>query len=194
MSDTLFTKFLSHFQTGVMKPNRYEIEFRLPNGVAGAGGFIDPDATSGANRSTESVYNSVGGVNIKCHTCTLPQRSLRTYTHFQNSAPFEVPYTAVYDPVTFMFYSDHRMDTRRYIEGWQRTVVNNRSNTLNFYKEFVSDVKIYTLDTTDRRTYGITLVNAFPLAVGAIDLAYSNVDNPINVACTLAFKRWDPIR
>lgn len=190
----LFEKFLAHFQHGVGKPNRFEVVLNLPSGVQRKDYYVDDMALKSNLREVGTKLNSQGGVNIKCHTVTFPQRSLRTYTHNQNSAPFEVPFTAVYDPVTMMFYSDGFMDTREFLENWQFTVVNGQSNTLNFYKEFVSDVELYVLDETDVRTYGVRLINAFPIAVGAVDFAYSNFDNPTVITATFAYKRWEKIK
>lgn len=187
---------MSHFKNGMSKPNRFEAVFNLPPGVSGLGSgnnFVDPDAFSSRLRSAEQKYNLVGGINIKCHTATLPQRSIRTYVHNQNSAPFEVPYTSAYDPVTLMFYADGNLDTRVYMERWQQTVVNTKSNTLNFYDEFVSDIRIYVLNEADKRTYGIKLEKAWPLSVGAVDWSYSNIDNATTVVATFAYKRWERI-
>lgn len=193
MTTALYTKFLSHFKTGVSTPNRFEIELSLPRGVSTFDDFIDPEAQSFSLATAQRRMNGLGGINIKCHTITFPMRSIRTHTHTQNSAPFEVPFTASYDPVTFIFYADGNMDTRVYLENWQRTVVNNGSNTLNFYNEFVSDIKMYALDKQDKRTYGVQLEKAYPVSVGAVDFAYSNFDNTTNVTCTFIYKKWTRI-
>lgn len=193
MTTALYSKFLAHFKDGISTPNRFEVEFNLPKGVPSFGDFIDPEAQSFSLANTQRKLNGNGGINIKCHTITFPMRSVRTYTHTQNSAPFEVPFTASYDPVTFIFYADGNMDTRVFLENWQRTVVNNNSNTLNFYNEFVSDIRLYALDKQDKKTYGVKLEKAYPVSVGAVDFAYSNFDNITNVTCTFAYKKWTRI-
>lgn len=194
MTSALYSKFLSHFKNGVSHPNRFEVEFNLPPGVSTFADFIDEEAQSFSLASTNRRLNGQGGINIKCHTVTLPTRGTRTTTHTMNSAPFEIPFSASYDPVTFMFYADGTLDTRVFLENWQMAVVNNRSNTLNFYYEFVSDVRIFALDKQDKRQYGVRLINAYPTAIGAVDYSYSNFDNATTITCTFQYKRWERIK
>lgn len=186
----LYTEFLSHFNRGIMKPNRYEVEFNLPPGVASNASFVRNESRAGNIRVQENIFNSQGGINIKCHTALFPQRTLATSERLQNSAPFRTPYSSNYDPITFSFYADGTADTRRYFELWQNTVINVHSNTLNFYREYVSDISIWNLDESGKRTYGIKCIEAYPLAVGPSDISYSNQNNFQTVVATFSYRRW----
>jgi hypothetical protein len=70
------------------------------------------------------------------------------------------------------------------------TVMNLTSNTTNYYDEFVSDVNIITMDREGKDTYRVTLLEAFPLNIGAVDLAYSNMNSVAIINVTMAFKYW----
>lgn len=194
MSTPVYQEFLSHFTNGVMRPNRYHVEFNLPPGVLGEqNGFVHPSVTVGAIRARDFAMNSVGSINIKCHTAMFPQRSLATSERLQNSSPFRTPYSANYDPVTFSFYADGRADTRRYLDLWQNTVINVGSNTLNFYNEFVSDIRMWNVNEAGRRTYGVRLFEAYPLAVGALDISFANMNNFQNIISSFAYRRWETL-
>lgn len=186
--------FLSHFKRGVMKPNLYEVVFRLPRGVVPSG---DPVAEQGILAPTmmavQNLMNGVGSINIKCHTATFPQRTLQTFEIKQNTTPFRAPFSAIYDPVTFSFYSNANGDTRAYFDIWQRAVFNVRSNTMNFYKEFTSDIELYVHNDAGARTYGVKLFEAWPLSVGPLDVSYSQVDNYQSVVTTIAYRRWEQL-
>lgn len=188
--NSLYEQFLSHFRQGVMKPNKYEIYFTLPAGVNSSFNFVHPVARNGVVRAKDFLMNSTGSINIKCHTALFPQRTLATAERLQNSSPFRVPYSSNYDPITLSFYADGTADTRRYFDVWQNIVINVDSNTLNFYDEFTSDIFIWNLDDAGRRTYGIQCIEAYPLAVGASDISYSNQNNFQNVTVTLNYRRW----
>lgn len=194
-SDTLYMKFLSHFKTGVMRPNKYEIKFNLPTGVATLkrDGNPDPRVLSGAMAAQQMLYNGDGGINIKCHTTNFPQRNLVTSERLQNSSAFRVPYTQAYDPVTFSFYADATADTRRYFDLWQNSVINVRSNTLNYYYEFTANVEMWNLDEAGNRTYGVRLEEAYPIAVGAMDVAFGNSGTFQTITTTLQYRRWSQI-
>ncbi|WEM34530.1 baseplate wedge protein [Xanthomonas phage X1] len=189
-NETLYMKFLSHFQRGVMRPNKYLIRFVLPEGVSGSADFIDARVRRGRLQLEEARFNGIGSINIKCHTANFPQRNLVTSERAQNSSSFRVPYTQAYDPVTFSFYADADADTRRYFDLWQNTVINVRSNTLNFYNEFTANVEMWNLNEMDQPTYGVRLEEAYPIAVGAMDIAYGNSGTYQTVTTTLQYRRW----
>lgn len=194
MTISVYSQFLSHFKNGVMKPNRYEVEFNLPQGVSGTAIDLSKRDVREANiRKIENSLNGVGGINIKCHTAMYPQRSLSTTERLQNSAPFRTPYSSNYDPITFSFYADGTGDTRRYFDLWQNTVINVKTNTLNFYDEYVSDLRIWTLNEAGVRTYGVVCREAYPLAIGAVDISYSNQNNFQNIVATFTYRRWEEL-
>lgn len=189
-----YTDFLSKFRDGVSRPNRYRVEFTLPRGVGlGAGEIgVNDDARAGNITQLQQYFNQNGAIDVKCHTMTMPQRSLLTTEQRQNSAPFRTPYSATYDPVTFSFYSDPYLDTRDYFEVWQSAVVNLGTNTMNFYDEYVSDIKMVMLDMYGNDAYRVTLYEAYPLNVGMVDASYSQVNTLTTCTVTMAFKSWSP--
>lgn len=190
MNETLYLKFLSHFQRGLMRPNKYLIKFNLPGGVDAANTFVDERARKGRIQLEEAHYNSIGSINIKCHTANFPQRNLMTAERLQNSSAFRVPYSQAYDPVTFSFYSDADGDVRRYFDLWQNTVINVRSNTLNFYNEFTSGIEMWSLNEAEQPTYGVRLEEAYPIAVGSVDISYGNINAYQTITTTIQFRRW----
>lgn len=191
--DMSVSAFLAHFEKGVARSNKFRVEFILPKGVPADTVGVNTDATAGQIQQLQNYFNSSrGAVNIKCHTATFPQRSLLTSGLNQNSAEFRIPYSATYDPVTFSFYANSEMDTRDYFEVWQSAVCNFSNNTMNFLEEYVSDVNIISLDATGNDAYGVTLFEAYPINIGAIDVAYANMDSYQNTMVTMSYKSWLP--
>ena len=202
--------FLAKFKNGIAKPNRYRVEFGMPQGVRmptewsvgdifSGGQFSDmaqgalggnPFALFSEIPRLGSVLNANGSIDIKCHTMTMPQRSLMTYEHKQNSAPVRFPYSSTYDPVTFSFYADTQYDTRQFFEVWQSAVMNFGTNTVNFYDEYKSDIHMYTLDDYGNDAYKVTLFDAYPLNIGIVDLSYSQANNYQSVTVTMSYRHW----
>lgn len=190
-----FWDFLSHFSQGFAQQSRYRVEFTLPSGVNLAAGTIgvNTESTIGNIQQIQNQFNAKGGINIKCHSMTFPQRSLMTYEHKQNSAPFRIPYSSTYDPVTFGFYADAQLDTRDYFDIWQAAVVNVGTNTINFYDEYVSDIKMWALDNQGNDSYGVILYEAWPLNIGTIDYAYAASNSYQTSTVTMSYKTWQPV-
>lgn len=187
--------FLSHFKSGVMKSNRFRLEFSLPRGVSGSTGMysVNNSAMAGAMRSSEQGFNGRGSINLKCHTVSMPMRSLSTMEFKSNSTLFKVPLGTSYDPISLTFYADGNMDSREYFELWQSSVMNFGNNTLNFYNEYVSDVKIYMQNESGADVYGIILFECFPISIGMVDVSYASTNMPLNIQIMLSYKSWVPM-
>jgi len=185
---------ISQLKKGIARKNRYRVVFSLPNGVIGGPAFVNANSREGAITQIQQQMNPAtnGTVNIMCNTMNLPQRSLLTYDMTQNSAPFGVPYSASYDPITFTFYADSTLNTKKYFEIWQSTVVNFSNNTMNYPSEYVSDIQIWTLDVAGNDQYGITLKEAWPVTIGSLDYGYADNDSTQIVSVTMRYKAWIP--
>lgn len=186
-------EFLANFKNGVMKSNRFRVEFNLPTGVVGGSVAVNVNAKSGAIKSANSSFNGKSSINIKCHTATFPQRILQTLDFRCNSVQFKVPYTASYDGVSLSFYADGNMDSREYFELWQSAIMNFGNNTANFYNEYVSDIKLYIQNDAGDDTYGIILYECFPMQISAFDTAYGMHGTPLSIQVLFSFKSWLPL-
>ncbi len=166
----------------------------MPRGVRLAANSMGSniDAIEGNISVLGAALNANSSIDIKCHTMTMPQRSLMTYEHKQNFAPVRLPYSAAYDPVTFSFYADSRYDTRTFFETWQSAVMNFGTNTVNFYDEYKADIHMYTLNDYGEDAYKVTLFDAYPLNIGVVDLSYSQSNNYQTITVTMSFRYWTP--
>jgi len=188
-------EFMSYFKAGPGRPNRFRVELNLPAGVDTSVGdsfsFVNSSAQTGQITSTQSKYNSGrGAINIMCNQATFPQRTLLTWELNQNSASFKTPYSYEYDPITFSFYADSNLNTRKYFEIWQSAVANIQNNTMNYMSEFVSPVTIYQMDTAGNDTYSVQLIDAWPITVGSVDLSMANSNQIHNITVTMAYRTY----
>jgi len=182
--------FLSAASAGLARPNKYEIELTLPPGIQSAWDGVSLNSTAGVIGSVGMRLNSNGALNMMCHTVTMPQRSLMTTDLRQYGSPYKVPHSQSYDTIALSFYARPELQERKFFETWQQTVVNITSNTMNFYYEYVSDVKIHQLDAKGNRTYSIIAYEAYPLSVGVVDYSYSSMNAIQNITAVLTFKHW----
>ena len=187
-------EFLSRFRGGVSQSNRYAVKFFLPRGVNLSSGQLsaNADALRGNISGMQNYFNSKEQINVKCHTASMPGREMMSFDHRMNSAPFKIPYSAGYGPVSFSFYADSELDTRDYFDVWQSAVVNIATNTMNFPEDYVSDLEITTLDRTGEPRYGVTLYEAWPSDVSEIQLGYADQDQPTVVTVSMEYKYWAP--
>lgn len=185
-------RFLSLFKNDVFRGNRFLIEMSLPPGISPDAIGGNRNAFTGNIQRIDRALNSNGRVSLKCHTATYPQRSLLTSEINQNSAAWRIPYSASYDPITFSFYADGHLDTRRYFELWQSASCNFSNNTMNFLSEYCSDVQMFVLDRQGNKQYHVTLIEAWVMNVGSFDVSYASQNIAQTITVTFAYKQWVP--
>ena len=193
--DNSIYDYMAHFKNGVMKSSRFRAEFNLPRGVSGGGSTheVNTNALASKIKGVESTLNKNGSVNVKCNLATFPERSLQTIDFKSNSVNFKMPWSTSYQPISLSFYADGNLDSREYFELWQSCVMNFGNNTMNFYNEYVSDVKLYLQNDSGADAYGIILYEAYPVNIGLMDISYGNSSTVLNVMITLSFKSWLPL-
>lgn len=178
--------FLTSFENGIAKPTKYRLEMSLPKGAVG--NMVNIESRAGNIRAVERDLNRKDSVSIKCHTMTIPRRGFSTFEVTQNNIKFKMPYGISYEPVTFSFYADANLDTLRYFEIWQASIMNYGDNTINFFDEYTSDVSLFILDDEGNDVYNVKLIQTYPTNLAPIELAYSNVNNLLNVSVTFNYR------
>ncbi|MDD5151911.1 MAG: hypothetical protein PHC28_15765 [Flavobacterium sp.] len=166
---------------------------KLLSGLTGQNDLAGTNSNSGQSkiRYIENNINDNGLISLYCESCSMPGRTLLTYDHRQLSTPYRVPYSqSPYDPITMSFLTDSDFNTRTYFETWQGAVLNVGSNTVNYYDEFVSDMRIILINTDGYDSeYYVDLFECFPITIGQVDLGYANGDIA-KIPITFSYKYW----
>jgi hypothetical protein len=136
------------------------------------------------------ALNNQGAVQIACNSCTMPGRTLMHYPHTQHAAPFNVPYSQQYDPITFTFYTNRELNQRRFFDIWQTSVININDNSLNFFEEYTQDMWIWQLDRQGEKTYGVQIYAAWPLSIAEVQYEAGANDAALLISVTMSFKMW----
>lgn len=120
----------------------------------------------------------------------MPARTLMTYPHSQHCAPFRVPYSQQYEPISFTFYSGKNFHQRHFFDIWQTAVININDNSLNFFVEYTKDIDIWQLDRNNNKTYGVRLYAAWPVAIGEVSYSYAQNNTVTEITVTMEYKLW----
>lgn len=189
--DSSISRLVSQFgDAGIAKANRYRVEFQLPSGIRQHAYFTNTKSEAGEISSMHTTLNGSGAVNIMCHSCTLPSRELQSFDIKQFGPPHRMPMTVNYSPISFGFYSDGNLSTRRYFDIWQTAAHNISSNTFNFYNEYVADIRVTVLDASGNDTYFVDIYECWPSSIPQVDYSYSNMDQAQSFAVVMQYKYW----
>ena len=173
---------------GYSKANRYEVVIGLPSGTN--------NAEAGESAQSGNLISQLHGetarrISFRCDSISLPGRNLRTQMNGNiYGPPHDVVQGQTFAEVAASFYAGSDLAERYFFEEWQKVSYNPDTYNINYYKEYVGAVEIYTLNEQGERTYGVRLEEAFPTTVDAIALGHAsnNTINKVNVS--FKYRYW----
>ena len=173
---------------GYSKANRYEVVIGLPSGTNNAEAG---DSAQSGNLISQLHGETARRISFRCDSISLPGRNLRTQMNGNiYGPPHEMVQGQTFAEVAASFYAGSDLAERYFFEEWQKVSYNPDTYNINYYKEYVGAVEIYTLNEQDERTYGVRLEEAFPITVDAIALGHAsnNTINKVNVS--FKYRYW----
>ena len=149
--------------------------------------FISTIKTQGLARSNRFSVNipfiSINGgdprtVLILCDQAALPGITIASTQQRVWGELREMPYEAIFEPVTFSFYVDTNLGVKNLFEEWIQLIRDPETRSFNYYANYVTDVTIYVhpLDENDMAVHVVTLHEAYPKILQAVNLDYSSKD------------------
>jgi len=192
---------------GFARKARFYVEFMLPKSLGGG-----PDGTPGSVSSsmtdetydsfyTQSALNQVHIANGKrvqafCSAIEMPDREIVTKEIRHGNTPTRhIAYDFKSQEITATFYADKFMRERSYFEMWQSAAFSTKSFNMNYYKNYVTDMRIYQLGSfesaqeRDEITYGVQLFDCLPTSISKVE--YSHDENTVQTfSVTFKFMYW----
>ena len=159
--------------------------------------IINGDFSYASKYETEvsfpAVINNgeIRNLSIRCDTISIPGRNLRTVMNGNiYGPPHDIVQGYTFGEVSASFYLSSDMRELRLFHEWQDSIVDKDTYDLNYYKETVGTVKIFSLDKKENRVFGIELEEAFPKTIEPIALGHSSSNTINKVGISFQFRRW----
>lgn len=169
---------------GLARTNRFEVLMTPPSYV-----FSN---ISGANQNIQTL-------SMFCDTATLPGINVLTNQNRIYGEVREIPYEIAYEPVTLTFYVDNSLYVKKIFDEWIAGIYNNSTadrrgyvrgtGNFRYYEEYVSNMSIIVSDVNDNNRYSVSLYEAYPKNISAINLDYAGKD-VMKLSVTMQYKYW----
>ena len=197
---------------GFARPSQYEViinppsitDFvdRLVDGQnIGVGNSINDRYVRGNLRNISDVSQQL---TLQCQSVDMPAHDLQTQNRAYGSEPGREMvqshgYAGTID-CSFLLSSDLR--EKHYFELWQSLAVDNYTHKANYYDDYVSEMEIYQLSSTDeeiggiggdvkeKRTYGIRAIEVFPKTIGSVKFSASGANEISTLDVRFEFRQW----
>jgi hypothetical protein len=125
-----------------------------------------------------------------CDSANLPGLTLMTTEVRTFGELSTMPHAPMYQNIQLTFICDSTMDVKNAIESWMSQVFDRQNRQINYYDNYTKNVEIYLTDKAGNNAYKVTLFEAYPIAMGDIQLDYS-AEGIVKVPVTLTYKWWE---
>ena len=196
---------------GFARPSQYEVIINPPRtlslnqGLRVDGRNVDVLSTrNAAMKALQSMESVKGQLSLQCQSVDMPAHDLQTQNRAYGSEPGREMvqshgYAGTID-CSFLLSSDLR--EKHYFELWQSLAVDNYTHKANYYDDYVSEMEIYQLSSTDeeiggiggdvkeKRTYGIRAIEVFPKTIGSVKFSASGANEISTLDVRFEFRQW----
>ena len=153
--------------------SKYEIELRFPASVS------------------FPANNALRNLTLRCDTVSIPGRNLRTVGDFNvYGPPIEVVQGQTFGEIQTSFYLSTDMRERKLMEDWQDAVVDPETFDLNYYDDYVGELKVFLLDKAEKRVYGVELREVYPKSVDVIALGHASPNTINKLGVSFQYRYW----
>ena len=133
-------------------------------------------------------------IDFLVKTVSFPARSFGSTT-YRSGGKFalEVPYEMTEEPIDITFLGTNDWTARTFWNDWIDHIQSVDSYNMNYYKDFIGTVKISVYDPTAEQagspTHQVTLHEAWPKTIGAIELGWES-EELVDFDVSIAYSWW----
>jgi len=221
-----FTASMNKSQ-GFARAARYAVQINLPTNlqklglteVPTAGGNemseLDRLAEPGSNSKFADLFSldkQMGQqINLHCDSITMPGHDLTT-TELKTYGPGRqiVNGHGYGGTINASFYADTFLRERHFFEMWQKGCVDNITNKVGYYNDYVGTMKIMQLSSLlspdesqevgldrydavvakDTPTYAVECTEVYPEQIGAIEYDYGSANTIVKINVQFQYRSW----
>ena len=167
-------EFVAEIQNdGMARTNRFMVNMTLPPAL----------------QRRSSYGQKLQKILLFCDAVQLPGLSLST-TQARTFGEFrEMPYEKLFENVNLSFYCDVDMHVKMLFDDWMSAIQNPEDRTIEYYKNYITDLYIDVYDINENQRYNVTLYEAYPKSIGAVQLDYAQKE-VMKLQVGIQYKYW----
>lgn len=162
--------FKTSFRKDLSRPNRFDVYMFPPPGL-------------------NSLY-PVSEMLYRCENAQLPGRTFATADQRTYGPIEKYPYLTTYNDLDLTFIVSGDMDEKYFFDDWFEYINPKTSNNFGYKEDYSTDLLINQYDLSNRLTYSVRVIQAYPMSINQMDLDWSS-DGYHKLMVTFAYTRWE---
>ena len=176
-------RFRAQFEVGLgyASPNRFEVE--LPDIAF----MTKVDGSSTKDTSDKEMRNML------CTAMNMPGKTIQTVDRQIGIQKTAVAVGHSMPNVTLTFYLTNTYSMKNYFDEWHQCVTSQDENgamNVGYYRNYIKDIVLKQYTRNARRSYEITLIDAYPVAVNQIELSNQPQSQIAEVTVEIAYRTF----
>ena len=154
-------------QLGLARTNRFTVQLTPPN-------------SNPANVRKTLLF---------CEKASLPGVNFATTQNRTFGELREIPYEKLFDTCQLTFHVDRHMTVKKIFDEWMMYIQNPVNRSFQWYKNYITDLKIQIQDLEDKVTYEVCMYEAYPKSMSSVSLDAEGKDT-MRLDVTFQYKYW----
>lgn len=168
------------------RPTLYKVSISKPDIMAtsdsGPGGIVG---------AISDFFGAERQINLNCKSASFPSVNINTFEHKTGSDySKKMPYEVMYDDIDLEFYLDAKHTERNFFSNWVDSIFDPDTKSFAFKEDYQAEIEIAQLDRSMQESKIIRLVNAYPINIGEVQLAYDQMDSVSTFTVTFTYDKW----
>lgn len=169
---------------GISRPTRFNVQIIIPLSAFSESIFTMYEFI------TENLLDNNVRLNLSVEQVSMPGKALATADVSSYGPQRKFPYVTTYEDVIMSMRLSKDLNERKIIDAWMATAIDTVTNDVNYMKEYAGSVIIEQLDENDNKVYGVTLHNAYPIAMGNLEMDHSAKDSYHKQQVTFTYHKY----
>lgn len=185
---------------GAARTNRFAVYMTHPSGKqgllntdwAGLASNLITTKLPGGSFDAGMFFNDPRDMFLLCDSVQMPGKRISSMEKRTTHKAIKKPYSYMVDEVTFTFTLTNDYYVKKYFDSWQNMIVSGDDKSIAYKDEYTTDIVIQQMSNGNDFIpgYGVKLLNAFPIAVNAIELSNQSQNDVVRVTITVGFDDW----
>jgi len=126
---------------------------------------------------------------LLCDTASIPGISFMTNDVAVYGEARQMPTQRLFSDISLTFYVDLNLVIKKYFDDWTNLIIDPKTRSVNYYREYVSHMDIIVHDKNHNVKYKVTLNECYPKSIRNIGLDY-NDHNPMKLSVEFQYKDY----